>query len=131
MHCAATPQAFASEAREMFFIAEVKCWTVKGVEGQSDRVDRRLTHSKKGEKPSTQQGAFGGPKGHNGGGSQYGQVKNARMDHGDEEERLKAMLLREIQPTSHKMVHVLEVKGGQDMDILPSQIFQFLCCQGK
>ena len=50
-------------------------------------------------------------------------MDDACLDYMDKDERLEAMLLRELQTSFHKMVHVLEIEGGQGKDTLPLQIF--------
>ena len=47
-------------------------------------------------------------------------MDDACLDYMDKDERLEAMLLRELQTSFHKMVHVLEIEGGQGKDTLPS-----------
>lgn len=89
-------------------------------EGENDRGS---THSKKGGRPSAQQGTPGDTKRYKGGDRQRGQMNDPSMDYMDEEERLEAMLLREIQTSFHKMVYVPEVEGVQDTDIPPLEIF--------
>ena len=113
--------------RKLDPIPETNSLDERGGENSERESDGGSTHSKDYSKRSSEQsGRSSNQQSGNSKrcrSSKQGQMDDPSMDYMDEEERLGAMLLREIQTSFHKMLYVPEVEGVEDIDIPPLEIF--------